>query len=69
MHSEIVNKPLITSVFTNDSKKGVQLSRSFEIENFSALHGWIENLKKNKQSLTTCGFSGKSKRNCDKTGF
>lgn len=47
MHSEIVNNPLITSVSsTNDSKKGVQLSRSFEIENFSALHGWIEKLKK-----------------------
>lgn len=46
MLSEIVNNPLITSVSTNDSKKGVQLSRSFEIENFSALHGWIEKLKK-----------------------
>ncbi|GBL93850.1 Tigger transposable element-derived protein 4 [Araneus ventricosus] len=40
-------------------EKAVQLSKSFEMENFSASHGWIEKFK-NRHGLSTRVLSGES---------
>ncbi|GBM31201.1 Major centromere autoantigen B [Araneus ventricosus] len=40
-------------------EKAVQLSKSFEMENFSASHGWVEKFK-NRHGLAACVLSGES---------